>query len=135
MRNLVSLIVVFVLIFSPFISNAQVEGTVVRPVGGPILDVFPCTCDPNTFYLLVYDYTTMLPTPLVFIVGESRLNAYYNPWIPFNHILGTYFVNPAPLCYMLIEKKGVEYCKPKVTVGVITPPPFSGIGTTGIPPF
>lgn len=119
MKNKFYLLIIFLavaLLFPIQKSEAQI------PFGGNIIMSYECACS-GGWYVLVFDKKTLMPTPLVFELGVSRLNANYNIFSPKTSLVGSY--TPGGICL-----KGTHSCKPKVVLGTITPFPFPGVGTS-----
>lgn len=113
------LLKIFVLSFILFpIKNVNAQ----IPFGGNIIMSYECACS-GGWYVLVLDKKTLIPTPLVFQFGISRLNANYNIFTPKTSLLGSY--TPGGICL-----KGTNSCKNKFVVGTITPFPLPGVGTS-----
>lgn len=92
------------------------------PFGGNIIMSYECACS-GGWYVLVFDKKTLVPTPLVFQMGVSRLNANYNIFTPRTSLLGSY--TPGGICL-----KGRKSCNNEFVAGTITPFPLPGVGTS-----
>ena len=118
--------VIFAVLLFFFLSHSEKAFAigVTNAFGGPITMVYECTCS-GGLYVLLYDYTTMLPLPLLYIAGTSRLNSNFNIFTPTVQILGSYY--PVGVC-----SSGSEECGTIPVLGTITSYPFAGVGTGGI---
>jgi hypothetical protein len=105
-----------------FTNKAEALIPVTVPFGGPILMTYECTCS-GSWFVLMYDYTTMLPVPMVFRFGESALRANYNIFTPMTQTLGSYSPDGGVCLLASLD------CGGFTTEGTITPGALSGIGT------
>jgi len=135
------------------LSSLDLSLTPVSGFGGRIIVNVPCTCS-GTSLLTIADFRTLSEIQVVYVPFLSRLNQFYMLWTPANFVLGTYlgsagvtsaftkylsvngqsaqddpFGNPA-ICYEGIFPFCTSTGSP---VGIITPWPFSGAGTSLTP--
>lgn len=94
------------------------------PFGGPILAVYECTCS-GGLLVLVLDYKTLIPIPLMYMVGVSRLNESFNIFTPSVQTVGSFVLGG--VCSI-----GTASCTTIPVAGTISPYPLSGVGTGGI---
>lgn len=111
---------VFILFLLPLFSEAQ---GVTTPFGGKILTSFPCTCS-GGYYIYMYDLKTMMPTPIYFQFGVSRLNSNYNIFSSNVNLLGSY--GPGMSCLMYAGTS----CYSLTTYGMVTTYGLPGVGTS-----
>lgn len=129
-------LVLTILFFSPFITNAQVTGVV--PFGGQNLVAVPCPCSipaevPGVFELICNSATAGIPTPLFIAlppVTDVNLYGLVNPatlLIPTTSFVGAY--NPVPVQCGMFNAAGV--CIPNP----IVPPAFwvTTVGNSALP--
>lgn len=107
--------------------TGTVQAVVLPPFGGPILGVVNCTCSGNLL-ITIFDFRTKLTIPVIFQPGISRLNSWFNITTPSIMTLGTYAYGGQCLIY-----SGTS-CSSVPSVGTITGFPFSGVGTSLVPP-
>jgi hypothetical protein len=132
----------------------------IQGFGGKVLaPPVPCTCS-GSLMISLFDNRTLKPIQVIFIPFLSRLNQNFNFAIPGNNVLGTYFtadfigglhrsaLKNAPSVGPLTQAQsasnpatcqvGIPLISCKAVgspVGIVTPQPFSGMGTSLIPSF
>lgn len=108
-----------------FPERAHAEAMVTVPFGGIFVFVYPA-CLNGMIYIMVLDYVTYTTIPLA-IQPWSRLNMYYAPNYG-NAALGTYNLIPGQCVISYYPYAAYTY------IGEITTYPFSGMGTSLLPP-
>lgn len=127
MKNKMNLYIKFLTVVCIFLytSNiAQAAIPVSVPFSGPITMIYECSCN-GAWLVVVYDYNLMTPVPMTFQFGYSMPRAWYNIFTPSVQTVGSY--SPGGIC-----APASDSCIPFPTMGTITPPPFTGIGTASI---
>lgn len=125
------LFLIFAIPSSVFAQTETVTGTVqaltLPPFGGPIIGVLDCSCSGNV-KVDILDLRTGLPISLIFQPGVSRLNSWFNIHTLAVMTLGTYVYGGQCKVYAVVG------CNSVPVIGTITGFPFSGVGTSLIPP-
>ena len=117
-----SIITLFIFVFLLIPNFQKTDAAILTtPFGGPILMSYECTCS-GGWFMLIYDYKTMMPVPLVFQFGESMMRSNYNIYTPTVQTLGDY--TPGGICLLASAD-----CGGFTTEGTIAPIGMSGIGT------
>jgi hypothetical protein len=92
-----------------------------------LLSTMQCTCTGAT-YLITLDDLTDSTLTLTYMPGVSALKLDYNFYTPGVQFLGQYTTDTG-LCQMYIGFS----CTTVTADGLITPSPYQGLGTSGMP--
>lgn len=135
------------------LSSLDLSLTPISGFGGRIIANVPCACS-GTSLLTILDFRTLSEIQVVYIPFLSRLNQFYMLWTPSNFVLGTYLgssgVTSAFTKYLSVNGQTIQddpFGNPSICyegifpfctsvgspVGIITPWPFSGAGTSLTP--
>lgn len=115
-------IIIYILALS-FVVPQLTFAAIPVPFGGRITMVQECFCS-GGWMMYVWDQTTQAVIPIVFQFGWSRINPFYNIWMPGVQVIGSYTIGGActtavSSCYVTIP-----------AVGTVSTWSMPGIGTT-----
>ncbi len=102
-------------------------------VGGEIVDINVCPCSFGLM-LSILKFPLRVPTNVLYIPFESRLNANYNPFKIGNSVIVQHTGVPVP-CLITLPTGCTANAKVLPGVGTVTSYPYAGIGTSLISPW
>ncbi|GEM_PF-1773109 len=112
MKSSLHISLVTLLVSGLFLLSMPTKSHALVPYGGARINTFPCTCNPSSWIVTLFNYHTKTPLMLVYTPGVSRLYSYFNIFTS-RFLLGSYTPGPAPQCLMIAG----PICLPAQAIG------------------